>query len=917
MTNSPGEWTIASLRDGAVRALESLGTGIIVHPENGQLRAMLESGELTAQRYSSQLLRIVYRLLFLFAAEDRKLLRAPDTDHTSIDRYEFVSVRRLRDLATRDHVNESDDLWITLNQVFKGLASGCPDLGLPGKGPFLLMTESRPTLIGPSEVGETTPVALSNGALLKAVRALAFIEKPGTLVPRDFRSVCPEDFGSVYEGLLEFVPHIEPGTRTLSYRSACENERKTSGSYYTPVSLIEYVLDSALDPVVDCRLAEASSDAEANGHPVRESQEAALLSITVCDPSVGCGHFLLAAARRLARRLASIRADGEPTEDQRRHSLRDVIGQCLFGVDINPMASELCKASLWFEASDPECPLSVLDDHVKVGNALLGATPALMKDGIPDETFKSLAGDDNALRARFKKRNRLERRASRSRFAGETDDAASEISAPEHARVAANAWCAAFVWPMNDAGDPSTEPRGEVERDAITESVFRALEDDHGSIDPWLTSEIKRLTREYQFFHWHLEFPKIFSDQAQGFDVVLGNPPFLNQLESATVAQRGPAAMLQVITGGAVRGYTDLSATFLLRSIQLCRPGGRVALVQPQSLLAAKDAGSVRSAVLEDASLASLWISNEHVFDDANVFTCAPTLHRGGRRSRRVERSSTRAFTRLPPLEVDSDLLRSEETWAHVAAAALGIPEFEFESNGTIGDVATATADFRDQYYGLDGFLVEGADVSEDDADTLYPPLATTGLIDLAACNWGRRPTRVLKRTWSAPRIDLERMQREGTLAQWIASRRVPKVILATQTKILEVYVDESGRYVPSLPLITVVPIRDDLWRVAAALASPVCAALAMQRYSGAALSAQAIKLSATQALRLPIPANTSRWTKATEFLRAAQGSDAGRRSMALREFGKASIAAFAVPDGQAAPLMDWWARRLNESKIY
>lgn len=403
---------------------------------------------------------------------------------------------------------------------------------------------------------------------------------------------------------------------------------------------------------------------------------------------------------------------------------------------------------------------------------------------------------------------------------------------------------------------------------------------------------------------------------SKGFDVILGNPPFLNQLDSATVSEKGTAALLQVMTGGVIRGYTDLSATFLLASTRMCCSGGRVAQVQPQSLLAAKDAGPVRSSVLDDASLAQLWVSNEHVFESASVFTCAPTIERDGPRTRPLSRLYSGSFQSLPDIQIDNDQLKTEETWAHLVAAALGIPEFIFSESGTIDDLATATADFRDQYYGLDGFLIDHQDIETTDTnlDISYPPIVTTGLIDLAVCDWGGTQTRILKKPWAAPRIDREKMRSEGTLSDWITSRLLPKLILATQTKVLEVYVDEHGRFVPSLPLISVYPnSADDLWRVAAAIASPVCVAIAMQKYSGAALSVNAIKLSAKQTLALPIPEDGGEWDKAAElFQQAQEATDTAQRQSCFIKYAEASIGSFRVPKDQSKVLLEWWLQRLG-----
>ncbi|MCP5114523.1 MAG: N-6 DNA methylase, partial [bacterium] len=143
----------------------------------------------------------------------------------------------------------------------------------------------------------------------------------------------------------------------------------------------------------------------------------AILALTVCDPACGSGHFLVAAARRIAKRLAAVRSgDDEPSPEAVQEALRDVVGHCLYGVDINPMAVELCKVSLWMEAVEPGKPLSFLDHHIRVGNSLLGATPALLQKGIPDAAFKPIEGDDKAYCRELKKYNKTARETRQLRL---------------------------------------------------------------------------------------------------------------------------------------------------------------------------------------------------------------------------------------------------------------------------------------------------------------------------------------------------------------------------------------------------------------------------------------------------------------------------------------------------------------------
>ncbi|MBP7674865.1 MAG: N-6 DNA methylase [Thermoanaerobaculia bacterium] len=534
-----------TLRDGVEKALEVLGRGFLEEPANRALRERLAAGTLSAQDYYRQLLRLVYRLLFLLVAEDRDLLFAPGTPPLARERYlRYYGLSRLRSLAASRRGSRHGDLWAGLSLVMNALGSddGCPDLALPALGGFLFSEEAMPDLASAS---------LANAALLEAVRKVALTLRDGWLRPVDFRNLGAEELGSVYESLLELHPAIhEEGRGSFELRSAAGSERKTTGSYYTPTSLIECLLDSALDPVLD----EAAKAAD---------PEKALLALKVCDPACGSGHFLIAAAHRLARRLASIRTgEDEPDPSATRTALRDVIGRCLYGVDLNPMAAELCRVALWIESLEPGKPLSFLDHHVQVGNSLLGTTPALLASGIPDEAFTPIEGDEKPACSAWKKRNKSERAqmglaeaapepweavrhlaVERAGLDATPDASPDGVRAKEErwqrllasddytrSRLLADAWCAAFVW--RKTSDPNAPP-------PVTEETFRRLAASPANVPEAVRHEIVRLRDQYQFFHWHLAFPEVFRVPGKGekpesealgwsggFDVVLGNPPW-------------------------------------------------------------------------------------------------------------------------------------------------------------------------------------------------------------------------------------------------------------------------------------------------------------------------------------------------------------------------------------------------------
>lgn len=541
-----GARALTALRLGVARALEHLGTGFLAHPANTDLRAALAAAPDADADLHRALLRIAYRLIVLFVAEDRDLLHTASTDIAAQARYAaFFSTARLRRLATTRTGSRHTDLWDAHLIVTDALAGdGLDVLALPGLAASLFARDS---------LGVLAEAQLPNRNLLAAVTALAEITDPVTGIPRpvDYRNLDSEELGGVYEGLLAYVPRYDAATRTFTLEGAKGNDRKKSGSYYTPSELIALVLDEALNPLID----------EALRTP---NPQAALLALTVVDPAVGSGHFVVAAARRIATALASARTgDIEPGPQALRTATADVIAHCVYGVDLNDLAIEITKVALWLEAFDGARPFPFLDAHFKVGNTLLGTTPKLLAGNIPDTAFKALTGDDSSWTAKLKARNKAERNRGAEQFtifdsdtldiattalakkARELDNQATATLAQARQRAdawrrfeadpdlaahkfAADTWCAAFVQQKTPDHGPG-----------ITHDTLRRIVDDPASASASVTATVQDLARRYRFFHWHLEFPTIFTvpepgttdvDPATGwqggFSCVLGNPPW-------------------------------------------------------------------------------------------------------------------------------------------------------------------------------------------------------------------------------------------------------------------------------------------------------------------------------------------------------------------------------------------------------
>jgi hypothetical protein len=382
------------------------------------------------------------------------------------------------------------------------------------------------------------------------------------------------------------------------------------------------------------------------------------------------------------------------------------------------------------------------------------------------------------------------------------------------------------------------------------------------------------------------------------FDVVIGNPPFLSQL-AADTTRRGASRH-----GGGP--YADAAVEFLALALRLARPaadgrpGGRIGLVLPLSCLASRDAGAVRRLVAEQAALRWLWWSPTHVFD-AQVRTCAMVLEVGGDPAGVVPRAVGPTFASAPCL-LDARLA-DVDGWGAWIAGDLGVPELaRLRASGTLGQRAVLRANFRDEYYGLVGAVREQA--GPDDA---APPLVTTGLVDPGRCRWGETPVRFAKQRFERPVVD--RAALSPQMQRWAAAKLVPKVLIGTQTRVLEAVADPEGAWLPAVPLITAVPlttaVEDDVWAVAAVLTSPVASAWTARRCAGTGLSAGAMRVSVHALADLPWPAGEL--GAAVAALRAGD----------VEACGAAVDAAYGVAPGspEAAALLGWWLSGARERR--
>uniref|UniRef100_A0A7V2F6G7 site-specific DNA-methyltransferase (adenine-specific) n=1 Tax=Rhodothermus marinus TaxID=29549 RepID=A0A7V2F6G7_RHOMR len=513
------------LRDGVEACLKRLANGFLAHPANGELRQRIlapadATHRLSPEELYRQLLRLVYRFLFLLVSEDRGLI---STNPIYREHYGVGRLRRFLD--RRSAYTDHDDLWCSLKVLWKVLAN-----------------EQLASMLGAAplngELFETLDLddyTISNRDLLEAFWHLAYYRERESQPWRrvNYAALDVEELGSVYESLLDYHPQIDTSGSVPRFELAYGSERKSTGSYYTPPELVQELIRSALEPVLAERLKSTKT---------LQEKERAILSIRVLDPACGSGHFLLAAARRLGKELARVRTEEEePSPEVLREATREVIAHCIYGVDKNPLAVELCRVALWLESHAKGKPLTFLDHRIRCGDSLVGVLDvAALREGIPDAAYQPVGGDDRAVARALKQRNAQERSGQMGLFGGSLEDALlsgalaaldveaipddtpQEIArkAERHRQVqqsldpmrkAANLWTAAFFQEMKPGGLAIT-----------TDTVRRALAGQ--SLDGRVAGAADSLAQRLHFFHWPLEFPEVFADG--GFDVVLGNPPW-------------------------------------------------------------------------------------------------------------------------------------------------------------------------------------------------------------------------------------------------------------------------------------------------------------------------------------------------------------------------------------------------------
>jgi type I restriction-modification system DNA methylase subunit len=517
----------------------------------------------------------------------------------------------------------------------------------------------------------------------------------------DYSSLDVRHLGSIYEGLLEYqldvadeplaledgeyVPAgegdeviVEEGEVHLSTGSG---ERKATGSYYTPEYVVEYIVEETLSPLVDdIRSSLVGQSAFDEGGFASEFAEG-VFDLKILDPAMGSGHFLTSAIDYLAREIIDAQErqaaqEGIETVDE-EHDInwarRQVAQRCIYGVDLNPLAVELAKVSLWLRTLAAEQPLAFLDHHLKTGNSLVGSDIGEIEELESDAG----GGGKNATLADFgvARKGTIEQlmRIYQDFIAIENQDLAdvkqmeAKYDEFERNKLRQRLEAMANVHVAERVG------LGNVPSDA-QKRMAAALEDDQ-EWDDLASSQWFKDSQEWaddaRYFHWKLEYPEVFYDEGgsskenPGFDAIIGNPPYV---DFKTLPRRQKDLIEPLHS--TCSGKFDLYIPFMEDATDLSRR--MVSFIVPSMFMKRDYGRALRQYLTDNTSLRTL-LDFQHlqIFGDATNFTCTVIFDK--------QNNDSAYYKKLNEDEQLTDLLEySESDYSEIVTEVLTDDPWQF-----------------------------------------------------------------------------------------------------------------------------------------------------------------------------------------------------------------------------------------------
>jgi len=787
----------ADLRARIFTIVEILANGFFERPENKITDADLP-------RLYENCLIFLYRLLFILYAEGRLLL---PVEPKSRKYYKQLSLARL--LTPLKNYTEYDSQTQTrfyrdihaLSLVINGSDKKANDeFGVPRYNGGLFDPDRYPLL---------KEWAVADAVLAEVLRQLMFTPEKGgqKFIPFesvDYADLSVQQLGSIYEGLLEHHFVRENGTTRLTTDKA---ERKATGTYYTPDYIVKYIVEQTITPLLQ--------DIEQRG-PVKAARASRkednsfadeVLKLNICDPAMGSGHFLVEATIYLADHIvyhpttkfqAQFSKGQSQDETEIAYWRRRVVESCIYGVDLNPLAVELAKLSLWLTTISSDQPLNFLDHHLRCGNSLIGA----WLDQLGSLPQKKGRRDERQIRFTFG--------PDFKRVVAETIGQIREIEALASGNVAAvkakeKRWEVEVlprVAPYKKVSDLWTNtffdgPLSEEEYLAAAKEILVVAQEGPDRLQETVAHyHIKELDKPY--FHWELEFPEVFFSEDgshkenAGFDAVIGNPPYVNAIElNKTLSEFEKPYWAKQFNSAA--GAYDLYILFLEQAIKLTRTGKLCSMITPNKFLSAPYAIAFRDYLCTKTKLVRLLnVSRVRVFDDPSIYPIVSVIENTAPTNRyKISVEVPQDLSDRAEMTVfvqDSSNLTAlpEKIWGFLLSESLPLVLKAQRISATLEECATvrasSTAAEADAYAGA---LL--------DAPTPNAmKLLNTGLIDRYSSLWGAFSLTHKGRLIACPYLDMSNPcvpdERKAQYAK-------PKVVFAKMATRIEAFLDENGEY--------------------------------------------------------------------------------------------------------------------------
>jgi len=657
-------------------ALELIAQGYLDYRRN-----RLTADAATLRQIYEQSLVLLYRMLFIFYAESREILPLDNPDYRS--RLSMDSIKKK--IAQDTHFNktfdaDSSSYYAHLSDLFFAIDAGNDFYGVPAYNGRLFSDAEHPFL-AKNHIGDLH--------LAPALDKLARVDQNGKRVFVDYRDLEVRHLGSIYEKLLEYelklatdADHPEDKAPGQVYLQTGSGERKVTGSYYTPDYIVRFIVEKTLEPLLTAITQRHAAPAEDGTWIVNNPTALVndILALNVLDPATGSGHFVVDATAYIAEWLRGLGIrppDLGENEDELIYWKRQVASACIYAVDINPLAVELAKLSMWLATLAKGKPLSFLDHHIRLGNSLVGTRISTI--------------DDNDVSVRDEERRRRARQR-RKQQAAEVGQIAlfSDADFSDGLRYAVQHMSAIENTVANTVSDVKTQEKLYAELTQRLSSWKQAADVWTAryfgldiSMDEWKT--VRKLTQsglispavqktvdqaaalagQHRFFHWELAFPEIFYDAdgqpkaEPGFDAVIGNPPYV-RMERLKDQKSYFSSAFETYQGSA-----DLYVYFFERGFQLLRTQRRQSYVTSGSWLYAKYATPLRSYIKQRIMLESLIdLGDTQTFKGAlDVYPAISVIYKTIPPEKNYN-ALVATFTRADRVSLDNDTLNNK--WINV-----------------------------------------------------------------------------------------------------------------------------------------------------------------------------------------------------------------------------------------------------------